>query len=101
MGGATEVIQHLAPSGIVRCTATMAFINNDQIKEIGGKLPVDLFPFLFASYRLIKRQIDFISIPVLTPSQKPPNFKPVLGRISFQSRRGSGAARLRMIDRCT
>ena len=32
--GTAEILQHLTPSGIIFCTATVTLINNDEVKEI-------------------------------------------------------------------
>jgi len=60
MGGATEVLKHFTPGRVVCGTAAMAFVYNDQIEEIRGKLSVNLLPLFLAGDRLIQSKVDFV-----------------------------------------
>ncbi len=58
--GTAKVVKHITPGRIFRCTATVAFVNDDQIKEIGRKLAIDLLPFFLTGHGLVERKVDLV-----------------------------------------
>ena len=58
LGSRGEVFEHLAPGGIVRGTAPVTLVHEDQIEEVRGELPVDVLLLLGAGHRLIEAEID-------------------------------------------
>jgi hypothetical protein len=50
------------PGGVFRRAAAMAFVDDDQIEEIGRELLVDVLLFLGAGDRLVERQVDFVGL---------------------------------------
>lgn len=66
MGSAAEVVEHVTPGRVIGSTAAMAFVDHNQIEEVGWELAVDLLPLLTASHGLIECQIDFVVLLDLT-----------------------------------
>ncbi|MNG00503.1 hypothetical protein D3C84_834410 [compost metagenome] len=60
MGGAGEVVKNLAPSGILGGTATVAFVDHNQVEEVSGKLFVDVHFFFSARHGLIERKVNLV-----------------------------------------
>lgn len=54
------MLQDFPPCTVFRSTATMAFVDHDEVEEAGRELPVELLPLLGAGQRLIKPEIDLI-----------------------------------------
>jgi hypothetical protein len=42
LGGAGEVVEDLAPGGVFGGAAAMAFVDDDQVEEVGRELLVDV-----------------------------------------------------------
>ena len=58
--GGGEVVQNLAPGGIIGGAAAMALVDHDEIEETGRKLAKNLLVLLRPGDRLIEAEIDFI-----------------------------------------
>ncbi len=60
LGGAAEVGEDVAPSGVFGGATAMAFVDHDEIKEVGGELFVDVLGFFGACDCLVEGEIDFV-----------------------------------------
>ncbi|MCY1298487.1 hypothetical protein D9M70_479770 [compost metagenome] len=60
MGGVGEVVENLAPGGVLGGAAAVTFVDHDQVEEVAGELLVDVHLFFSAGDGLIKRQVDFV-----------------------------------------
>ncbi len=56
--GGGEVLQHLAPGGVVGGAAAMALVHDDQVEEVRRELLVDVLLFLGAGDGLVERKVD-------------------------------------------
>ena len=61
LGGAAEIVQDLAPSGIFVGTAAVALVHHDQVKEVGAELFVDVAFFFGARHRLVQREVNLVA----------------------------------------
>ena len=59
LGGGGEVLENLAPGGVLGGAAAVALVHDDQVEEVRRELLVDVLLFLGAGDRLIERQVDF------------------------------------------
>ena len=60
LGSAREVVEDILPCRVVSGAATMALVNDDQVKKAGREFPVDLLALLRPRDGLIKPQIDLV-----------------------------------------
>jgi hypothetical protein len=44
LGGVAEVFEDFAPGGVFGGATAMAFVDHDEVKEVGGELFVDGYP---------------------------------------------------------
>ena len=58
--GAGEVVEDLAPGGILGGAAAVALVDDDQVEEAGRELPEELLALLRAGDRLVEAEIDLI-----------------------------------------
>ena len=54
--GGREVVEHLAPGGVVGGAAAVALVDDDQVEEVGRELLVDVLLFLGAGDGLVERR---------------------------------------------
>ena len=65
--GVAEVIEDFAPGRVFGGAAAMAFVDHDEVKEVGRELLVDVFLFFVAGDRLIEREVNLerlVGLPV-------------------------------------
>src|SRR3546814_4633061 len=62
LGRIGKVLQDFAPSAVLCCTSTLAFVDHDQVEEARRDLLVELLPFLRASQRLEQANIHLVQI---------------------------------------
>jgi len=55
-----EVVEHLTPSRVICCTATMTLVDHHQVEEVCRELPEDLLPFFAPGHSLVQRQVDLV-----------------------------------------
>ena len=60
LGCGGEVIEDLAPGGILGGAAAMALIDDDQVEKAGRELAVELLPLLRAGDGLVQAQVDLV-----------------------------------------
>ena len=60
LGGGGEVVEDLAPGGILGRAAAVALVDDDQVEEAGRELAEQLLPFLRAGDRLIEAEVDLV-----------------------------------------
>ena len=60
LDGAAEIFENFAPGGIGAGAATVAFVDDDEVEEVGRELFVDVAFFFGAGDALVKRQVDFV-----------------------------------------
>ena len=58
LGGGGEVLEDLAPGGVIGGAATVALVDDDQVEEVRRELLVDVLLFLGAGDGLIEREVD-------------------------------------------
>ena len=57
---AAEVVEHLAPGAGLLGTPPVAFVDHDEIKEIGRELAEEIRLAVLATDRLIEREVDLV-----------------------------------------
>jgi hypothetical protein len=62
LGGVAEVGEDVAPGGIFGGAATVAFVDDDEIEEVGRKLLVDIAFVFRAGDGLVERQVDLVAL---------------------------------------
>jgi hypothetical protein len=60
--GVLEVIQDFPPTAVIFGTSAMALVNNNEIKEISGKLFVHIGCFVGSGKPLVQGQVNFITL---------------------------------------
>ncbi len=55
-----KVLKDFPPCGILRRTAAVALIDDDQVEEVARKLTVEFLALLGAGDRLIEGKVDFV-----------------------------------------
>ena len=60
LGGGGEVFKDLPPGGILGRAAAVALVDDDQVEEIRGELPVELLPFLGAGDGLVEGEVNLV-----------------------------------------
>ena len=58
--GRGEVVEDLAPGGVLGRAAAVALVDHDQVEEAGRELAEELLPLLRAGDRLIEAEIDLV-----------------------------------------
>ncbi len=58
LGGVAEIFENLAPGGISGGAAAVAFVDNDQVEEVGAELPVGIRVFIVVGQPLVEGEID-------------------------------------------
>src|SRR5207253_10481478 len=70
---AGKMVEDFPPRRIRRSTATMAFVDDDQIEEAGRELAIELLPVFRPGDRLIEPEIDLesgVDPPLLVERQR-------------------------------
>src|SRR5690242_10730349 len=57
--GGLEVIQYLTPVAVIGCTTAMAFIDDHQVKEVGGILAIETRAVSIFSDSLVDSEVYF------------------------------------------
>ena len=60
LGRGGKIFKNLAPGGILGGAATVALINNDEVKEARREFPEELLPLFRPGDGLVKTKIDLI-----------------------------------------
>ena len=60
LGGGGKVFKDFPPSRIFGGTPPMAFVNDDEVEEAGGKLTKQLLPFFRAGDGLVQPKVEFV-----------------------------------------
>ena len=58
--GGGEVLEDLAPGGVLGGAAAVALVDHDQVEEAGRELAEELLPLLRAGDRLVEAEIDLV-----------------------------------------
>ena len=60
LGGGGEVVEDLAPGGILGGAAAVAFVDDDQVEKAGRELAVQLLALLRTGDGLVQAQVDLV-----------------------------------------
>ena len=60
LGGGGEVLEDLAPGGILGGAAAVALVDDDQVEEAGRELAEELLALLRAGDRLVEAEVDLV-----------------------------------------